>query len=243
MAGGRKKAATATPQHQESGEEGEESEVEDQQDSTVFLQKRVDNLDVKINKVSVALGKLTKETSAPGILQEAAGAQSAPGSVSGESISSESALPVYSGDRLALVVGDADLNLEHDPNFRHLSNQWNQAFEKVFREGSKSVKASDRHKANLLSSVSRTILLLQSRAASKLSPEERDHVEETIELILSDLEGLQVRLQFLPDVAKKISESLQATAASRRSRVGHIFGIPAAFGSHFARLSRPRETS
>ena len=182
--------------------------MEDQQDSTVFLQKRVDNLDAKINKVLAALGKLTKESSAPGILQEAAGAQSTPGSVSGESISSESVLPVYSVDRLALVVGDTDLNLEHDPNFLHLSNQWNQAFEKVFREGSKSVKPSDRYKANLLSSVSRTILLLQSRGASKLSPEERDHVEESIELILSDLEGLQVRLQFLPDVAKKISESL-----------------------------------
>ena len=80
MAGGRKKDATATPEHQESGEEGEESEVEVQQDSTVFLQKRVDNLDAKINKVLTALGKLTKETSAPGILQEAAGAQSAPDS-------------------------------------------------------------------------------------------------------------------------------------------------------------------
>jgi len=55
MAGGRKKAATATPQHPESGEEGEESEVKDQQDSTAFLQKRVDNLDAKINKVLAVL--------------------------------------------------------------------------------------------------------------------------------------------------------------------------------------------
>ena len=92
MTGGRKKAATATPQHQESGEEGEESEVEDQQDSTVFLQKRVDNLDAKINKVLAVLGTLTKDSS----LQEAAVAQSTPVSVSGESNSVESALPVYS---------------------------------------------------------------------------------------------------------------------------------------------------
>ena len=166
MTGGKSKnksrLAPDTPEHQEVEfeEEGEETEVEDQQDSTVFLHQRVDNLDTKINKVLAALGKLTKETSVPGILQEAAGAQSAPGSVSGESISSESALPVYSGDRLALVVGDADLNLEHDPNFRHLSDQWNQVFEKVFREGSKSVEPSDRHKANVLSCVTRTILLL-----------------------------------------------------------------------------------
>ncbi len=76
----------------------------------------------------------------------------------------------------------------------------------------------------MLSCVTRSILLLQSRA--KLSPEERDCIEETIEIILSDLEEIQVRLQFLPDVAKKICESLKSTAASRRSRVGHIFGIP-----------------
>ena len=151
MAGGRKKAAPATPEHQEveSGEEGEETEVEDQQDSTVFLHQRVDNLDTKINKVLAALGKLTTASSAPGILQEAADAQSTQGSVSGESISSESALPVYSDDRLALVV----------------------------EEGSKSVKPSDRHKANLLSSVSRTILLLQSRTTSKLSPRSRRGVD------------------------------------------------------------------
>jgi len=93
MTGGRKKTATDTPQHQESGEEGEESEVEDQQDSTVFLQKRVDNLDTKINKVLTVLGTLTKDSSASGILQEAAGVQSTPGSVSCESISAESVLP------------------------------------------------------------------------------------------------------------------------------------------------------
>ena len=61
MAGGRKKAAAVTP-HQESGEEGEESEVEDQQDSTVILHKRVDNLDAKLNKVLAVLGTLTKDS-------------------------------------------------------------------------------------------------------------------------------------------------------------------------------------
>jgi len=59
MARGRKKAAPVTPEHQEvkSGEEGEETEVEDQQDSTVFLHQWVDNLDTKINKVLAVLGK------------------------------------------------------------------------------------------------------------------------------------------------------------------------------------------
>jgi hypothetical protein len=37
-------------------------------------------------------------------------------------------------------VGEADINLEHDPQFRHLSHQWNQAFERALWEGSKSVK-------------------------------------------------------------------------------------------------------
>jgi hypothetical protein len=78
-----------------------------------------------------AVEKLTKQTSAPGILQEAADAQSAPSSVSVDSKSSESTVPVYSGDRLALCVGEADINLEHDPQLRHLSHQWNQAFERL----------------------------------------------------------------------------------------------------------------
>ena len=84
---------------------------------------------------------------------------------------------------------------------------------------------TDRHDANVISCVARDILLLQSR--SKLSDEERDYIEETIEIILAEFEELQVRIQFRedPDVAKKISDSLQATAGSRRTRVGHITGI------------------
>ena len=69
-----------------------------------------------------------------------------------------------SGERLALCVGEADINFEHDPQFRHLSHQWNQAFERALREGSKSLKPTDRHKVNVLSCVARAILLLQSRA-------------------------------------------------------------------------------
>jgi hypothetical protein len=56
------------------------------------------------------------------------------------------------------------------------------------------VKPTDRHDANVMSCV--VILLLQSRA--KLSAEDRDYIEETIEIILSEFEELQVRLQFLP---------------------------------------------
>jgi hypothetical protein len=59
-----------------------------------------------------------------------------------------------------------------------------------------------------------------------MSVKERDYIEETIEIILAELEEIQVRLQFHLEVDKKISESLKATAASRRSRVGHIFGVP-----------------
>jgi hypothetical protein len=88
------------------------------------------------------------------------------------------------------------------------------------------LKPTDRHKVNVLSCVTRVILLLQSRA--KVSAEERDCIEETIEIILVELEEIQVRLQFHPEVVKKISESLKSTAVSRRSRVGHIFGVPAA---------------
>jgi hypothetical protein len=73
------------------------------------------------------------------------------------------------------------------------------------------------------------------------SPEERDCIEETIEIILSDLEEIQVRLQFLSDVAKKICESLKATVVSRRSRVGHIFGIPVASSDLTSLVCRVQE--
>ncbi len=88
-------------------EEGEKTEEKDQQDdqvSVVSLQKEVKDLSANLNQVLGAVAKLTKQTSAPGILKESADAQSAPDRASGDSISSESAVPVYSGDRLALFV-------------------------------------------------------------------------------------------------------------------------------------------
>ncbi len=74
-----------------------------------------------------------------------------------------------------------------------------------------------------------------------MSAEERDCIEETIEIILSELEEIQVRLQFLPEVAKKISESLKVTTATRRSCVGHIFGVPAASSELTSLVCRVQE--
>jgi hypothetical protein len=88
------------------------------------------------------------------------GADSALVSVSGDSLSSDTTVPVYSGDRLALCVEETDRNLENDPELRHLSHQWNQVFAEVFRSGSKTVKLTDRHDSNVLSCVTRVILLL-----------------------------------------------------------------------------------
>jgi hypothetical protein len=220
------RSAAASPEQNEEEDFEEDGEEADAEASTGSLQKEVKALAAQLNQVLGTVANLAKQVNAPSILQEAAGAQSAPGSVSGDSLSSDSTVPVYSGERLALCVGEPDVHLEHDPQFRHLSHQWNQAFERALREGSTSLKPTDRNKVNVLSCASRAILLLQSRA--KVSAEERDCIEETIEIILAELEEIQVRLQFHPEVAKKISESLKATAASRRSRVGHIFGVPAA---------------
>jgi hypothetical protein len=87
------------------------------------------------------------------------------------------------------------------------------------------LKPTDRHKVKVLSFVAHVILLLQSRA--KVSAEERDCIEETIEIILTELEEIQVRFQFHPEVAKKISESLKTTAtlfvASKRSSQRRLF--------------------
>ena len=58
-----------------------------------------------------------------------------------------------------------------------------------------------------------------------------------------ELEELQVRLQFRenPDVTKKISNSLKTTMVSRRTRVGHIFGIPAASSELTSLVCRVQE--
>ncbi len=93
-------------------EESGGSDVGDQEDENDSLRKEVKDLSVKLNQVLSAVAKLTQQSSVPDIIQEAAGAQSAPDSVSGDSISSESAVPVYSGDRLAVCVGEADINLK-----------------------------------------------------------------------------------------------------------------------------------
>ena len=113
------KSATVTPAHHqevEYEEEGGETDVEDQEDeevSTVSLQKEVKDLSTKFNQVLGAVAKLTKQVNAPSILQEKAGADSAPDSVSGDSWSSDTTVPVYSGDRLALCVGETDRNLDY----------------------------------------------------------------------------------------------------------------------------------
>jgi hypothetical protein len=52
-----------------------------------------------------------------------------------------------------ILVGEEDINLEHDSQFHNLSHQWNQSFERVLREGSTSAKPTDLHKVNVLSCV------------------------------------------------------------------------------------------
>ena len=99
MSGGKSKnkaeSAPDTPTHHqevEHEEEGEETDVEDQEDeevSTVSLQKEVKDLSAKLSQVIGAVAKLTKQVNVPSILQEAAGADSAPDSVSGDSFSSD----------------------------------------------------------------------------------------------------------------------------------------------------------
>jgi hypothetical protein len=76
------KSAPVTPaQHQEveCEEEGGETNVEDQEDeevSTVSLQKEVKDLSDKLSQVLGTVAKLTKQVNTPSILQEADGADS-----------------------------------------------------------------------------------------------------------------------------------------------------------------------
>ena len=89
------KSAPVTPPHHqevECEEEGGETDVEDHEDeevSTVSLQKEVKYLSSKLSQVPGAVVKLTKHVNVPNILQGAAGVDSAPDSVSGDSLSSD----------------------------------------------------------------------------------------------------------------------------------------------------------
>ncbi len=115
MTGGKSKnkttSAPATPaqyQEVEYEEEGGETDVEDQEDeevSTVSLQKEVKDLSSKLSQVFGVVAKLTKQVNAPSILQEAAGADSVPDSVSGDSLSSDTTVRVYSCECIAVFVG------------------------------------------------------------------------------------------------------------------------------------------
>jgi hypothetical protein len=60
---------------------------------------------------------------------------------------------------------------------------------------------------------------------------------------LAEFEEFQVRIQFRedPEVAKKISDSLKDTTVSRRTRVGHITGIPEASSDLTSLVSRVQE--
>ena len=86
-----------------------------QQDSSVSLQKEVKDLSTKLSQLLGAEAKWTKQVNVASILQQAAGADSSPDSVSGDcdSLSSDTTVPVYSGDHLALCVGETDRNLDY----------------------------------------------------------------------------------------------------------------------------------
>ena len=76
-------------------------------------------MSTKLNQLFGVVERLTRKTSVPDIFQEEVGASSVVDNVSGDSNSSESVVPVYSDDHLALYTGETVINLEHDPQFRH----------------------------------------------------------------------------------------------------------------------------
>jgi hypothetical protein len=116
MGGGRiKSKTTSTPDtpehHQEVRHEGESggSDVENknQEDEKDSLKKEVKDLSTKLNQLFGVVERLTRKTSVPDIFQEEVGASSVVDNVSGDSNSSESVVPVYSDDHLALCTGEA----------------------------------------------------------------------------------------------------------------------------------------
>ena len=75
---------------------------------------------------------------------------------------------------LAVVVGDATRHSTHCTRTRHLSANW------IHQINNKNLLSSDPHDTNVLSCISRLLLYFYPR----INTDEREHVDETVELIL-----------------------------------------------------------
>jgi hypothetical protein len=135
-------------------------------------------------------------------------------------------MPFYHEDslnRLAAVVGNASVDSQHDPQSRHTSPAWKAnagKYDNILSE-------RDRIHINSYSCIARLLLHFYERVQDV---NERDCLDEAIQLVLDFFADIQTRLQYpsSPDIASKISQCVRATRHLQQAGLGSIQGIPSA---------------
>ena len=132
---------------------------------------------------------------------------------------------------LVAVVGDPTRHAAHCTSTSHLSANWIQQI------NNKNLLPSDPRDANVLSCIYRLLLYFYPR----INGDEREHVDETVELILGVFAEIQARLEFQPDIAVQVIESVKTHRHLLTVGTGSIKGIPSALNELAALISRVQE--
>jgi hypothetical protein len=135
-------------------------------------------------------------------------------------------MPFYNDEnlsRLAAVVGNASVDSQHDPQSRHTSSTWKASagkYDNILQE-------RDRVHINSYSCIARLLLHFYERVQDA---NERDCLDEAIQLVLDFFADIQTRLQYpsSPEIASKISQCVRATRHLQNAGLGSIQGIPSA---------------
>jgi hypothetical protein len=140
--------------------------------------------------------------------------------------SSTEDMPFYNEDslnRLAAVVGNASVDSQHDPQSRHTSSAWKASSGKY----DDILPERDRIHINSYSCIARLLLHFYERVQDA---NERECLDEAIQLVLDFFPDIQTRLQYpsSPEIASKISQCVRATRHLQNAGLGSIQGIPSA---------------
>ena len=157
------------------------------------------------------------------------------GPASTTSITSGEALDFQDDDnlsRLTAVVGEASRHVVHCTCT--LSSVWIQKLDSPL---AKDLMSSDSRDANVLSCLSRLLLHFYPR----INTDEREHVDETVELILGVFAEIQARLQFKPDITDKVIESVKTQRHLFTADTDTIHGIPSVLSKVATLISRVQE--
>jgi hypothetical protein len=135
-------------------------------------------------------------------------------------------MPFYNEDslnRLAAVVGNASVDSHHDPQSRHTSPAWKANVGKY----DNILSERDRIHINTYSCIARLLLHFYERVQDT---NERDCLDEDIQLVLDFFADIQTRLQYpsSPEIVSKISQCVRATRHLQQAGLGSFQGIPSA---------------